>query len=352
MIINTIKNPHMSKLRLIACSLLVFSMLWSCKKDKHYDITGSPDVTFFVNLESPGNAPVNSMNFAITNIPAATGGLETLSGNIGDAIKFPVLATKPVGEDVTISAELDNSLVAAYNDEHSTTYATIPDGVLNTAGLTATMPAGSTRTADSVTIMVNSDNLKMLTEDSYMVPVKLTSLSKPEAGKITSNTVQKVAYIVIDVEHRIIKYNAVAADAIGSLISPRTGWDVSYNPTPTLSNGSIIDGSTSTFARWNVSNVEVNVNMQGMKDVTGIRLYTTTTASQIPTAVSVYLSEDGINYKHIGSPLRANLTYASSYNYILFYKEVPAQYLRLQITYGTSSTSQNRRLAELDVYSN
>src|SRR5690606_9235395 len=125
--------------------------------------------TFFVNIESPGNAPVNSMNFAITNIPAATGGLENLSGNIGDAIKFPVLATKPVGEEVTISAELDNSLVAAYNDEHSTTYATIPDGVLNTAGLTATMPAGSTRTADSVTIMVNSDNLILLTEDSYMV---------------------------------------------------------------------------------------------------------------------------------------------------------------------------------------
>jgi hypothetical protein len=92
--------------------------------------------------------------------------------------------------------------------------------------------------------------------------------------------------------------------------------------------------------------------MQSTKNVTGIRLYTSNNATHIPTQIEVSLSNDGINYDIIGSPLRANLTYASSYNYILFYKAIAAQFVRLRIFYTTSTNTQNTRVTELDVYAN
>ena len=83
-----------------------------------------------------------------------------------------------------------------------------------------------------------------------------------------------------------------------------------------------------------------------------MRLYTSNSSTYIPTKVDVYLSNDGINYDLIGSPLKANLTYASSYNYILFYKAFPAKYIRLRLYYSTSTSTNNLRLTEFDVYAN
>lgn len=92
--------------------------------------------------------------------------------------------------------------------------------------------------------------------------------------------------------------------------------------------------------------------MQEVKNVTAIRLYTSNSSTQIPTQIEVSVSTDGINYTLVGAPLRANLTYASSYNYIVFYKPIPAKYIRLNLFYGTSTNTQNLRVTEFDVYAN
>ena len=183
-----------------------------------------------------------------------------------------------------------------------------------------------------------------------MVPIKLFSVSNPAVGEITSSETH-TTYIMVSVEMRRIKYNALAADAIGTLITPRTGWSIIFTPAPTTT-GSVIDGSTTTFSRWAASPVQVDVNLQTARNVTGLRLYTSNNATHIPTQVEVSLSNDGINYDLIGSPLRANLTYATSYNYILFYKPIQAKYIKIRNFYTTSTNSQNLRLTELDVYAN
>jgi hypothetical protein len=138
---------------------------------------------------------------------------------------------------------------------------------------------------------------------------------------------------------------------LGFLITPRTSWAVTFNPAPTTT-GSVTDGLTTTFSRWTASPVQVDVNLQTVQNVTGIRLFTATSATYVPTQVDVYLSNDGITYDKIGSPLKANLTYASSYNYILFYKAIQAKYIRLMLSYITNTNTQNYRVVELDVYAN
>jgi len=136
------------------------------------------------------------------------------------------------------------------------------------------------------------------------------------------------------------------------LIADRSSWTalLSPNPTQVSGGGSILDGSTTSYSRWGASPGQADVNMQEVKQVTGIRVYTSTSSTMTPTQIEVYLSEDGVNYDAIGAPLRADLAYASGYTYILFYKAIPAKFIRLVLHYSTSTNTQNLRLAELQVY--
>ncbi len=343
----------MLPLRYIAGCIITVSVLFSCGKKESYDIKGDPEVKFFTNVESSGNAPQNSFSFVVVNHPDPAGsGLLNLSGTIPSEIKFPVLATKAVSQSVGVTAQLDNSLIEQYNAAHNTNYAAFPAGFLTGANLTAQIPGGATRSADSITIAADLASLGSLTESAYMAPVKLTSVSNPSAGAITGNSAAQVVYIVVTVSIQQIKFNAGAAEAVGVLINPRSAWNVALTPDPSPS-GSIIDGSNSSYSRWgSTTQGLVDVDMQASQNVTGLRLFTTTTSNQTPTQVTVYLSPDGINYENIGAPLRANLSYGSGYTYILFYKAIQARYIRLQLNYGTSTNTQNRRIAELDVYAN
>jgi len=341
-----LKTGHLIKF------LTVAPVLLACTKSDSYDIKGDPEVKFFINITSPGNTPQNSINYTVVNIPDAAGnGLLNLSSTIPGAIQFPVLATKLVNEDVTISAALDNSLIAAYNASHSTNYTAFPAGILNTDGLAAHIVKGTSTSADSISIPSDLTGLSVLTGTAYMAPIKLTTVSKSGVGEITSNSSTQVAYVVVNVELRRIKYLAVAADALGSLVTPRTSWVAAFTPTPSTT-GSIFDGSTSTYTRWTENTGQVDVNMQTTQNVTGIRLYTGNASNRVPTQIDVYLSNDGINYDFIGSPLSGNLTFASNYSYILLYKAISAQYIRLKLYYSTSTNTQNHRLTEFDVYAN
>lgn len=341
----------MFKSKYLIAGLFLSSLFLSCKKDEKFDVKGEQEVKFFTNATNSGDAPVNSVSFAVTNIPASSGtGLTNLTTNFPSAVKLPVFATKPVSEEVTIGAQLDNSLVAKYNEKHGTNYAAFPDNVLNTSNLNAKILKGNTISMDSLTIPVDLTALNMLTEKAYLAPIKLTSVSNQNTGAITNNADAQVVYVVANMEYRRIKFLATTADITGTL-SPRTSWTASFNPTP-ATTGNIFDGSTATYTRWSASPGLLDVNMQDIKNVTAIRLYTTNSSTLIPTQIEVSVSTDGINYTLVGAPLRANLTYASSYNYIVFYKPIQAKYIRLNLYYGTSTNTQNFRVSEFDVYAN
>jgi hypothetical protein len=332
---------------------MVMTMVFSCKKDDVANIKGSSDTVFFTNNANLGNLPGNSVNFPVVNIPDVTAeGWVNLSSGVPGTIKIPVYATRPVNREVTITGTLDNSLVAVYNAAKNTSYATLPASILNTQTLQARIMEGQTTSIDSISIGVNTADFKTLTEPAYMAAIKLSSVSDAGAGKISADTALNVVYVVLNIELRQIRYLATAADVTGTLQS-KTSWAVSFTPAPAVTTaGSIIDGVTSTYSRWTASPVQVDLDMQAAKNVTGFRLYSTTSTGNIPTQIEVFVSNDGINYNLAGSPLRANLTYTSGYNYVLFYKPVPARYLRLKVSYSTSTSGNNFRIGELDVYAN
>ena len=240
----------MSKIKYFIGCLMFTSVFLSCTKSDSYNIKGDPTVRFFTNNTSPGNSPQNAINYNLVNIPDVAGsGLVNLLTTIPAAIKFPVFATKPVSKDVTIGAELDNSLIDAYNTAHQTTFAAFPAGILNTSGLAAHILAGTTSSSDSITIVPDLTVLNTLTGTSYVAPIKLTSVSNPVVGEISNNTTSQIAYIVATTEQRRIKFLALSTDALGALLTPRTSWVATLNPVPSTV-GSILDGLTTTYSRW------------------------------------------------------------------------------------------------------
>ncbi|HEY4150278.1 MAG TPA: discoidin domain-containing protein [Chitinophagaceae bacterium] len=334
----------------LIASIAVAAVFFSCKKSTSYDVVGDPGVKFFINITSPGNAPQNSLNYNVVNIPNSAGsGLLNLSFTLPAAIRFPVYASLPTSQDVTINAALDTTLIAPYNAAHNTTYKAFPAGILHTdTTLAAHIMNGSTASYDSITITTDPTKLNLMTDTVYMAPIKLTTIS-PKLGVITSQPTTQVTYVVVKVEQRRIKYLGTTTDIVGTLITPRTGWSIILTPTPTTV-GSIVDGSATTYSRWAASPGQIDVNLQAAKNISAIRLYTNSSTTYVPTEADVYLSTDGVNFDHIGSPLKANMTFASTYNYIVFYKPITAQYIRLVLSYSTSTSTNNFRVTELDAY--
>lgn len=324
-------------------------LLAACKKEGAYDITGDPEIKFFTNNEAPGNAPINSLNYWVVNIPAGNG-WQNLSTTLPEQIKIPVFATRPVPETVDISAEIDNSLIASYNSRHNTDFKALPAGVINPGSFTATIQQGQTISSDSITIPAIHTDLGALTEVAYMVPVRLTQVSKPSVGGITANALISISYIVVYTELRQVRYLATEADIPGTLATNRSSWEASFSPAPTTT-GSIFDNNANTFTRWGSSTVgQADINLQEPHKISGIRLLTTTTAAQRPLSYEVWLSNDGINYTYFGRPMRNDVTFAGGREFIGFYHTHEARYVRLILTYGTGTNTQNRRLNEFDLF--
>ena len=59
----------MSIIKYLTGTLLIVTTIVACKKDDSYDVTGDPEVKFFTNNETLGNAPVNSKTYAVVNYP-------------------------------------------------------------------------------------------------------------------------------------------------------------------------------------------------------------------------------------------------------------------------------------------
>lgn len=327
-------------------------LLAACSKEERYDVEGDPEVKFFTNNGALGNAPQNSLSFQVINYPDPAGtDFLNLTTSLPNVIKFPVFATRGVSQDVEINAVLDNSLVAAYNRQHNTEYEVLPESMLNPGPLTARFVKGSTVSNDSISLPLTLAGLHQLSAPAYMAAVKLSAVSNRNAGSLTSNESSLITYILVNVEKRWIRSLGVESDVMGSLVADKSNWVATLTPAPSPA-GSIIDNSTSSYSRFPSSPGQVDLDMQEVKSLGGIRLRTGSSNTTTPLQTTIQISTDGINYESIGAPARADLTYASGATYFILYRPVQARYLRLQLNYSTSTSTQNRRVTELDVYIN
>jgi len=330
---------------LLACFVVIAaSTFQSCDDKETYDVVGNPANIIYINTQGwiPGKVSNNQNTFSVVQTPI---------GYVGNVLtKIPIRSTKPMATNTSVKAELDNSLIEAYNKEYGTTCVALPEGVIDLSKAVATIPQGAYLSADSVNISIDNSKLALLTGKAYLAPVKLTSTSDPgsEVSKKYST-----AYIVINTSKTIIKDNVASADMLGSLVTNYSTFTVTSDPASTRNTfANIFDGSTTTYWQFGTSPVSIVVDMKELKKVTGFRLfsyYAASGSSYLFSKVQVSLSKDNVTFEESGTSTSSTMVNESGYQYISFYGAAEARYVKLTLHWASS---YYRRICELGVYAN
>lgn len=195
--------------------------------------------------------------------------------------------------DVKIVAQIDQSLVEKYNDEHGTKYASVDGSMLSLTSMETVIAAGNLK--DTLRIGLNRE--KFIKEATYLVPVRLYALSSDDKGvRISSSS--SVTYVVIRA--------SVLFKNIDKTESPLNGIRIDRDAWTTVAGGSnltskLYDGNLDTY--WS-GVTSIRIDMGEVQMLKGFNLVNYTqranTLSRAPKTVSVFLSEDGVNWEKHG----------------------------------------------------
>ena len=187
----------------------------SCSDDDSYDVNGNPKNIVYIPQETGlVKSKANVFSFKLVHTP---------DGVKGDVfVKFPVRCTKAAKTDVIVYAELDKTLVEAYNKTNGTTYSAFPDGILDLGKAKSSITSGMYASVDSVTIGVDKSKLALLTEQAYLAPIKLATVSSNNFQVseqfntvyviVTTSTVDNSFFTALDMNNPELYSNYIAPD--------------------------------------------------------------------------------------------------------------------------------------------
>ncbi|WP_270089099.1 discoidin domain-containing protein [Sphingobacterium sp. SYP-B4668] len=280
-------------------------LMTSCSNKEHFDVTGDSVTKIFVNTQT---SYINNLEFNVIHTP---------TGNMGDQVqvKIPVRATEPVTSDVSVSLAIDNSLLKVDDRAVPTEWIDIEHTVLKIA-------SGTTHSVDS--LVVNIPDVSMLTEPSYLIPIRIKSISGSSNSEISSN----LSTIMVRIKTRSTNvYNSPTSGG-GTIVTNRAGWTATVDPEPTagLANNMF---TTSTSQHWTLSPAapcHIQVDMQAQKtDMKGIQL--SSSNNYRLTNVETFTSNDGTSWTSQGTSSMVN----ANNQYIRFYAPVSARYIRIAV---------------------
>lgn len=315
-------TSHSTLHEIACCSLLLAaSLLTSCSDDEKYDVVGNPNNLLYFSMADV-SAP---RTFSIAKTPIGNfGGFET---------QYPVFCTRNMAKETTVKAAVDNALVEAYNEEHATEYAAIPDGVVDLTQAVAHFHAGAVAAYDSLRIVVPDANLGALTEDAYLIPVRLDAVTGDGKG----SEERGVLYLVLTLTEQLVNERAQVSDLRGTMISTdvMTTWtEASGLQLSRLGD----DNRATTWARGTRT-----IDMLQTYKVSGLKLLTRYENGTFSQGVTLEISTDGSDWQEIGT-LTTMPRDDDDYQYFILYGGVPARYLR--ITYGATTLGELRVYAE------
>ncbi|WP_423126563.1 BT_3987 domain-containing protein [Gaoshiqia sp. Z1-71] len=324
-------------LKYIVISVAVFGafLFQSCSEDETFDVTGATENKVYINTYawSPANTPKNTFMYKVTNTPIGS----IIANTDQIEVKFGVQCTHVAPENLRVKFETDQSLI-------SEGYMALPNGVTLSMDKTELIiPKGTTKSADSITLSIDSDKLNLLAVATYMVPVKIASVSNGNSA-VSSNL--NAVYLMIETTESNCYNFSVANDMTGALITSKTGWTGTVNaPLVSGTPANMLNTMTSSYWRVNPQVFDWSVDMVSERtNITGIRIHTNNAAYNF-TKLKVFSSTDGVSWTSQGI---TELTIGNAYQYIKFYEPINARYLKFEVL-GWRSTTQIR-VALFDVY--
>ncbi|GGH07015.1 BT_3987 domain-containing protein [Mucilaginibacter phyllosphaerae] len=330
------KNTQNKQIHIGFWALLLVITVAACKKETKYDITGDKVNRVYISGSNTTVNGYNSFKFSIVN---------TVIGAFGTVnVALPVRATMPVAGALKVSFAVDNSMVDTYNAANNTAYKALPDGILNLSAASANIPQGQQISSDSLKIAIPTDKLSQLTENTYLLPVKIAAIAGGAGTQISTN--QSVVYLIVSVRVSTSQLfeSPGESDMTGSIIANRAKWTGTIDQPLLLgSPADLFDGDEGTFFYYSSANSNLTVDLgETVSGISGIRIKNYFGVYGLTTA-KVLSSTDGITYTDYGT---ANIAGGGS-QYIKPYKPFNARYIQLQITGWQNNLIA---LTEFDLY--
>lgn len=257
-------------------------------------------------------------------------------GSISDlGASFKVYTTLSSSAGYTVTAAADNSLIAAYNEAHGTSYAALPAANLSLENTSLAIAGGGNASTGEVNISLTGDLSGLTAKEGYLVPVKLSA-----TGAAVSKS-RGVVYAVVSVENNFIRAISSVDDMNGFPAVGGSSWTADCGDAANL-----FDGDNSTMVSGlSTSGNTLTVDMKSIHMVTGLHFYTYDISD-----LSIEYSADGDVWETAGTVASGENIFTGSSRragdyYVAFADYLDARYLRL--SFGFAS---NARLYEMNVY--
>ena len=264
-----------------------------------------------------GNTTANT---SVVNTPVGTFG--GINGT------FNVKLNSELGTDVKVSAEVDNSLVSAYNDQNGTAYEALPSSVASALAIEpSTVAAG--QTAGTIKVNGDKDLAKDLKGEGYVIPLRLVMTYSD--GTVVKGD-KAVAYLVLTIKESLINSNPT--ELLGEPQYDCDGWECisakGFKASEMTMDGWKIDGSR-------IASASFVVDMKESHKV-GSFMYN----GYVVKSARFYLSTDGANWTDLGDVSGNNTVRDDDWNsWYVLYGGVPARYVKVELSMDTNSWAWN-----------
>lgn len=274
----------------------------------------------------------------------------TIAGTIPSVnAAFNVLTTIASASGYEVGAEVDNTLVAAYNKAHATAYASLDAAQVKLDNVPCSIAAGANKSAGQIAVSLTGDLSALTNTNGYLIPVRL----KAPAGAIVSES-RGVVYIAVSIETSSdpFRTNFSAGSIEGAQVADRSAWKILACDKDGIHSGTyeeLFDGDEATYIRTWGGPVSFTVDLGRAYDMTGMMFASRSnySAKYCPNEVMIEYSLDGVDYMELGTPSRnaGSVVFASPYAYIALYGSQQVRYLRINATYGS-----NMGTGEFNIY--
>lgn len=308
----------------------------ACSDEETYDFTGDP--YNHVYLQSNGGT------FTFVHTPVSS--ISTLD------FKLPLYCNHRVTSPFTAKVEVDNSLVAAYNEENNTEYAEVPVSALVLANSVIRFEQGGFVGADTLNITTNEAMSELRNEKGYIIPLRITSVEGPDCKFVESRS---TTYVVINVKEDTDNiYDDAAGDLVtGTLVGDRSGWTAIVPDGTTYSpsyygqpEDMFSEGTTYWYGRTVNTREELPVVINLGKSYTfgGITAsYSAYTYTSWTNKSKIEISGDGTSWEEVGTLSNTSVIQ-------VFYAPVTAQYIRITAPAPTGNSRVTFRCGNFNIY--